>query len=164
MAHHIVQTDLAALHHFTCGDVALQSTDGVAQLRVPMFFAEGPGYIVTVKLQPDQRPYIEWSADRSQMHSQYTLAGSTDAFVDGSYGLDSQQQFVVTISEGVPSRPDFVRHTLENRAWCCAEAKSFTLEDPSLGNKISTFVQVSDHLLLECSQNGKGKVFLWRRA
>ena len=66
----------------------------------------------------------------------------------------------MTISEGVPSRPDFVRHTSENRAWCCAEAKSFTLEDPSLGNKTSTYVQVSDHLLLECSQNGKGKVFV----
>ena len=164
MAHHILETDLPAILRITCGDVTLQSIDGVTQLRVPMFYADGPGYIVTVKLHPDQRPYIEWSSDQSQMHSQYTQDGSRDAFFEGTYALVSQQEFVVTISEGVPSRPDFVRHTSDNRAWCCAEAKSFTLADPSFDNKISTFVQVSDSLLMDCSQNGKGKVFLWRRA
>ena len=163
MAHRILQSDLAEMRHFSSGEVDLHSTDGVTQLQVPMFYGDETGYITTVKLYPDQRPHIEWSRDRSQMYRQYTEVGSTDVFFDGTYALDSHRDFVVTISEGVPARPDFVAHTAQNRAWCCPEAKSFILMDPSLGDKMSTYTQVTDRLLLECSQNNKGKVFLWRR-
>jgi len=163
MAHHIIDADLAAIQGFSHGDIVLQFIDGIARLQVPLFPSRETGYIVTVKLYPNQRPYIEWSYDRSDMYALYTATGSTDVFYDGSYALDSHHSYVLTISDGIPCRPDFVSHDAANRAWCCVEAKSFCLSDPSLDNKVSTYIQVTDHLIVECSQNGRGKVFLWRR-
>ena len=162
MAHHIKREDIAAMVEFRSGDVILEMTDNYPLLQVPLFLkGENTGYLVSVRLSPDHRPSISWSTDRSQMYEQYTMEGSTVAFADGTYDLDSHQDYTLIITNGVPTRADFRALSADNRAWCCPDAKAFILEDPSVDNKKSIYVQVTDQLLVECSASGK--VFLWRR-
>ena len=166
MAHQIKLDDITAMVPIRCGDVILDTTGSEPWLQVPMFpkgTGTEPGHVASVQLFPDQRPSLTWSQDRAQMYQQYSTAGCQTAFTDGTYGLDSQQNFKLTITNGVPTREDFISHDDNNKAWCCPDAKSFILEDPTLEKRKSTFVQVTDRLLVECSPNSQGKVFLWRR-
>ena len=160
----ILQDDLDGIQYFSYGDVVFGVIGGSPTLHAPMF--AGPdtaANIVTVKLVAGERPILEWTTNESQMFENFVDGNAAGVFVDGTYLLDSDHHFEVKIEEGKPSRSDFLRRDPYNTAWCCAEAKAFILKDPNTG-KTSTYVKLTETLMLECSHNSKGRVHLWRKS
>ena len=163
MAHQILQSDLDDIDNFNYLEVVSAESQGAKFISVPLYQQEYEGLIVTVWLTANQRPKVEWSRDKSQMYNEFKATSAGETLWNGVYQLDSQQTFEFKIEDGIPSRQDYTDADANATAWCCSQARSFILADPTLHNRISTYIQLTSSLVLECSNNGGGKVFLWRK-
>ena len=155
------QSDLDGVNLFSYGDVSIGDDNSCRVLRAPLFSGMDSAYIVEVKLVIGQRLVLEWTEDQSNMYNQFDAADA-NTFVNGEYILDSSHFFVLHIENGKPYRPDFRYTDSQNRAFCCVDARAFILFDPTL-SKTSTYVQVSENLIIELSHNRNGCVHMWRR-
>ena len=159
-AQQLTQADVNEMNLFGYVDVSVGDVDRIYVLRTPLFSNTGPAHIVQVDLVLDQRLSLQWTVDESNMFNQFDAADS-QTLINGEYHLDSNHPFVLHIENGRPRRPDFVLTDWGNRAYCCPNARAFMLTDPSKG-KTSTYVQVSNNLIIEVSHNRNGCVHLWR--
>ena len=157
----LTQADVAEMNIFGFVDVSVGDVDCTYALRTPLFSNTGYGHIVQVNLVHGWRPTLQWTFDESHMFNQFDAADS-HTLSNGEYVLDSNHPFVLHIENGKPYRPDFIRHDWRNRAYCCTDARAFILTDPTK-DKTSTYVQVSNDLIIEVSHNRNGCVHLWRR-
>ena len=157
----LTQGDLDELNLFSYVDVSVGDLNRTYVLRAPLFFDRGPWYIIEVDLVPGQRPILRWTIDQSNMQQNFD-ADNSRTLNDGEYVLDSNHPFSLFVDGGKPSRPDFARIDWSNKAFCCVNAPAFMLQDPTK-QKTSTYIQVSNNLIIEASHNRRGCVHLWRR-
>ena len=77
---------------------------------------------------------------------------------NGSYKLVSSHAFFIDVDDGRPTRPDFPGE----QAYCHQWGNAFVLKDPGTG-KWSTYVVASANVIVEFSNNGGGKIHLWKK-
>ena len=161
MAHTILQSDLDAMLSFSHVDIRLGIEDGSTTLQIPLFLTWRASFIVKVRLAPNRRPKVEWTHNQSTMYFEFMELSAEGALTDGLYSFESRPDFEVKIENGIPTRADFIAFDHRNVAWCCPQARSFVLKDPSI-NRFSCYVQLTENLLIECTCSKSGRVYLWR--
>ena len=161
MAHTILRSDLDAMLSFSHVDIHLGIEDGITILQVPVFLTSRTSYIVKVRLVPNLRPKVEWTHDQSTMYSEFIATSAEGALTDGLYSFESRPDFEVKVEDGIPTRADFTAHDHRNVAWCCPQARSFLLKDPTI-HRYSCYVQLTENLLIECTCSKTSRVYLWR--
>ena len=161
MAHNILQSDVDAMSSFSYVDIRLGTETGDTTLQIPLFMTTEASYIVKVRLIPNRRPRVEWTQNQSAMYSEFIATSGEGALTDGLYSFESRPDYEIKVENGVPTRPDFITRDTRNVAWCCPQARSFLLKDPTI-HRYSCYVQLTENLLLECAGSSSGRVYLWR--
>lgn len=161
MSHTIHQADLDSMHSISHFDINICIEDGCTTLKIPLFMTSRSSYIVKVRLVPNERPKVEWTQNQSTMYSEFKTPSARGALTDGLYSFDSRPEFEIKVEAGIPTRADFTALDQRNVAWCCPQARSFLLKDPSI-HRYSCYVQLTENLLIECACNRTGRVYLWR--
>ena len=149
------------------GEIIVNSSEGFVQ--VPMAYGitdDGTpyGYIAKATLVVGERPTLKWTGDEAYMLDSFEENKILpERSFDGKYQLDSQRGFTLDIDNGIASRQDFKEcDDHPGPTLYCPESHSFQLKDTTLGGR-STYIQVTQDLIMEFSPNSKGKIFLWRK-
>ena len=77
----------------------------------------------------------------------------------GTYWLQSHHAFNIRVNDNVPKRDDFG----DSQPFCAEGHGAFLYKDPKT-NKYSTYIVLSDTIMLEMSNNGGGKAHVWRKS
>ena len=152
--HHILEEDIQGLMEIDDNDIKVTAYNQTVQ--VPVVW-DGKAYIAKTTLKVGKRPQFEWTFDKSNMMSDF----NDDVFYagpeDGDYNLDSTHNFKLTVHHASARRNDF-----QAPAKQYPQGRCFIMTDQN-NSKTSTYIQITNTLIIEFSPSIKGKIFLWRK-